>query len=81
MALINSNINRDKFVLINNVLKEYDNVEKEIKNLKIIEDFSLFIKRCYRIVWSVEKNTESKNQKVVKTKTWKNNAFIKMCSV
>ena len=50
MALINSNINRDKFVLINNVLKEYGNVKKEIKNLKIIEDFSLFIKRCYRIV-------------------------------
>ena len=28
-----------------------------------------------------EKNTESKNPKVVKTKKWKNNAFIKMWSV
>ena len=27
------------------------------------------------------KNTESKNSKVVKTKKWKNNVFIKLCSV
>ena len=27
------------------------------------------------------KNTESKNPEVVRTKKWKNNAFIKMCSV
>ena len=32
-ALINSNISHDEFVLINNVLKEYDTTE-EIKNLK-----------------------------------------------
>ena len=31
-ALINSNISHDEFVLINIVLKEYDNVKKEIKN-------------------------------------------------
>ena len=34
-ALIDSNISRDKFVLINNVLKEYYDVREEIKNLKI----------------------------------------------
>ena len=34
-TLINSNINHDEFVLINNVLKEYDNMKKEIKYLKI----------------------------------------------
>ena len=33
-----------------------------------IEDFRLFIKQCYHIVWSVEKNTESKNLKVPRTK-------------
>ena len=44
-------------------------MKKEIKNLKlIIENFSLFIKQYYRIVGSVEKNTESKNPKVGNTK-------------
>ena len=34
-ALTDSNISHDEFVLINNVLKEYDNMKEEIKNLKI----------------------------------------------
>ena len=34
-TLINSNINDDNFVLINNVLKEYDGMKEEIKKLKI----------------------------------------------
>ena len=33
-ALIDSVINHDEFVLINNVLKEYNEMKKEIKNLK-----------------------------------------------
>ena len=33
-ALIDSNISHDEFVLINNVLKEYDNIKEEIKKLK-----------------------------------------------
>ena len=33
-ALINSNISHDEIVLINYVLKEYDDMEEEIKNLK-----------------------------------------------
>ena len=33
-AFIDSNISYDKFVLINNVLKEYDDMKEEIKNLK-----------------------------------------------
>ena len=33
-ALINSVISHDEFVLINNVLKEYNAMKKEIKNLK-----------------------------------------------
>ena len=31
---IDSNISHDEFVLINNMLKEYDKMKKEIKNLK-----------------------------------------------
>ena len=34
----------------------------------MIEDFSPFKKQCYHIIWSVEKNTESKNRKVSRTK-------------
>ena len=33
-AIIDSNISHDEFVLINNALKEYDNIKQEIKNLK-----------------------------------------------
>ena len=33
-ALIDSIISYDEFVLINNVLKEYDDTKEEIKNLK-----------------------------------------------
>ena len=33
-ALIDTNISHDKFVLINNVLEEYDNMKEEIKNLE-----------------------------------------------
>ena len=32
-GLFDSNISHNKFVLINNVLKEYDKMKKEIKNL------------------------------------------------
>ena len=33
-TLINPVISHDEFVLINNMLKEYDEVKEEIKNLK-----------------------------------------------
>ena len=33
-ALIDSNNSHDEFVLINNVLKQYDAMKKEIKDLK-----------------------------------------------
>ena len=33
-VLIDSYINHDEFVLINNVLKEYDEMKEDIKNLK-----------------------------------------------
>ena len=34
-ALIDSVISRDEFVLINKVLREYNEIKEEIKNLKI----------------------------------------------
>ena len=33
-ALMDSNINQDEFVLINNVIKEYDDMKEKRKNLK-----------------------------------------------
>ena len=33
-SLINSNINHDEFVSINNVVKEYKEIKEEIRNLK-----------------------------------------------
>ena len=54
-VLSDSNISNDEFFLMNNVLKEYDKMREEIKKIKdlnkqFIEDFSLFIKQCCRIV-------------------------------
>ena len=36
-AVIDSNISHDEFVLRNNVLKKYDDMKKEINNLKTSE--------------------------------------------
>ena len=51
-ALINSAITLNEFILINNVLKEYNEMKEEIKNVKtsLSLDFSPFIKQCYHIV-------------------------------
>ena len=35
-ALNDSNVSHDEFVLINNVLKEYDDMNEEIKKLKAL---------------------------------------------
>ena len=37
-ALVNSNISYDEFVLINNTLKEYDDMTEVIENLKAFTD-------------------------------------------
>ena len=66
-AFIDSNISHDEIVLINNELNEFYAMKEEIKNLKtkkLIKDFSLFIKQCYLIVWSVEKIQKVKTQKL-----------------
>ena len=46
-ALIESYINDDEFFSMNNVLRNYIKVKREIENLK---DFNLFIKECHVIV-------------------------------
>ena len=52
-ALIDSCISHDNFVLVNNVLKEYDDMKEKIKKIKIqqfIKDFDLSIKQCHLII-------------------------------
>ena len=67
-ALIHWNISNAKFVLINHMLKEYEEMKERNQKFKdlieFIEDYSLFVKQCYRIVWSIE----SKNLKVARRK-------------
>ena len=43
-ALIDSVISNEEFVLMNNVLKEYNEMKEDF-----IEDFSLFIKQNYSV--------------------------------
>ena len=54
-ALIDSNVSHDEFVLINNVLKEFDYMKEEIKNSNNELKIKLYIKQCYLIVWNAEK--------------------------
>ena len=65
-TLIDSGISYDEFVLINNVVKEYNEKKKnkkfkdlilssDLATRKFVENFSLSMKQCYCIVWSVEK--------------------------
>ena len=61
-ALIDSNISYDEFVLINNVVKEYDNMKEGVKESNDKNKFKLYIKQCYLIVWSVEKIQKVKYQ-------------------
>ena len=52
MASIYLDISQDEFVLLNNVLKEFDHVKEEIKSSNDKWKFKLYIKQCYRIVSS-----------------------------
>ena len=61
-ALIDSNISYDEFILINNVVKEYDNMKEGVKEFNDKNKFKLYIKQCYLIVWSVEKIQKVKYQ-------------------
>ena len=47
MTLTDSHFSHDEFVSVNNVLYKYDDIKKEIQNLKT---FSSIYKQCYGIV-------------------------------
>ena len=68
-SLIDSNISRDDFVLINNVPKEFDDIKEEIKNSNDKQKFKSYLKQCYFIVSSVEKIQKIKIQKLQGLKT------------
>ena len=61
-ALVDSNIIHDEFILINNMLKEFYDMKKEIKKFNNKQKFRLYIKQCYFIFWSVEKVQKVKIQ-------------------
>ena len=83
-ALIDWVFSHNEFVLINNILKEYNQIKKRNQKfkglIKFMKDLSLFIKHCFCIVCCVEKIQKVKIQKLQGQKQ-KHNAFIKMCSV
>ena len=49
-ALIDSYISHDEFVLVKNVLREFDDINKRIRLQRLIKDFILLIKQCHLIV-------------------------------
>ena len=55
-------------------------MKEKIENFNDKHKVKLCIKQCYLTVWSVEKNTESKNPKVLR---WKNGRIMlsSKCSV
>ena len=70
-ALTDSDISRDEFILVNNVLKNYDDIKEEIKNLKT-EKVHRGVQFIYQIIlpyWlKCIKNTESKNPRTKMTR-------------
>ena len=57
-TLTDSNISHDKFVLKNNVLKEFYDIKEKIKISNNKWKFKLYIKQCYLIVRSIKKYTK-----------------------
>ena len=52
-ALVDSCISHDELVLVNDVLKEYNEMKEATKNLETwwsSENFNLHLKQCYHIV-------------------------------
>ena len=45
----------NEFVSENNVLKEFNDMKEKIKNSNNQWKIRQYIKQCYRIAWSVEK--------------------------
>ena len=64
-ALIDFYINHDKFVTVNNVLREYNEINKEIKNLKNAVEYT---KAMETYCVSCKKNTTNENSSVRRSK-------------
>ena len=80
-TLIDSYISHEKFILVNNMFKKYDEMKKEInKALTIYQGFQFLYKTKFSYCLKCKKNAESKNPKVVKTKREKPMLFWK-CAV
>ena len=68
--MIDSYISQDEFVLLI-VLREYDDIKEEIKNLNTLtvhQRITIHYKTILSYCWKCRKNTESKNPNVAKTK-------------
>ena len=64
-SIINTSISKRQFLSVNNVLREYDDMQVAIKNMNVStvhQDFNLSVKNCYLIVFSVEKIQKVKTQ-------------------
>ena len=61
--LICSKFSHDEFVLINNALKDHDDMKEEIKNLKtstVHQRFQFIYKTMLSYCWRCRKNTDKK---------------------
>ena len=69
-SLINSYINHEEFVTVNNVLREYSKIKEEIKMLKMLWNILhkkykiVIIKVCNFLIQKKVKNTERYMQKI-----------------
>ena len=66
-SIINISISKRQFLSVNNVLREYDDMQVAIKNMNVStvhQDFNLSVKNCYLIVFSVEKIQKVKTQRL-----------------
>ena len=77
-ASVDSVISHDKFVLMNNMLKEYNKMKEEIKKFKDLISLSKIL--IYLLNNVIEKIQKVKIQKLHGKKR-KNNAIIKLCSM
>ena len=69
-ALIDSYINHDKFVSVNNVLQEDNEMKEEIENTKNAVEYTTYIVTEFYCV-SCKENTVNKNSSVRKIKQYR----------
>ena len=63
-TLINSYIGRDKFVVANNVLREYNKIKKEIKHPETSVEYIIY--KLWKPIVSVVKSTENGKSNIKK---------------